>query len=147
MGRESRFDMFIKSMDVLSKVIQRVKYAGLEKYGLKSIHFMILFYLEKAENGLTSKELINLTLEDKAAISRGIAALADKGYVNYSKKYKSRITLTEEGKRISSELSLTQEKAVHVSGEGMSEEEKEMFYRCLKLVSKNLVTFYLNMDN
>ncbi len=127
MGRESRFDMFIKSMDVLSKVIQRVKNAGLEKYGLKSIHFMILFYLEKAENGLTSKELINLTLEDKAAISRGIAALADKGYVNYSKKYKSRITLTEEGKRISSELSLTQEKAVHVSGEGMSEEEKEMF--------------------
>ena len=105
MGRESRFDMFIKSMDVLSKVIQRVKNAGLEKYGLKSIHFMILFYLEKAENGLTSKELINLTLEDKAAISRGIAALVDKGYVNYSKKYKSRITLTEEGKRISSELS------------------------------------------
>ena len=147
MGRESRFDMFIKSMDVLSKVIQRVKNAGLEKYGLKSIHFMILFYLEKAENGLTSKELINLTLEDKAAISRGIAALVDKGYVNYSKKYKSRITLTEEGKRISSELSLTQEKAVHVSGEGMSEEEKEMFCRCLKLVSKNLVTFYLNMDN
>ena len=92
MGRESRFDMFIKSMDVLSKVIQRVKNAGLEKYGLKSIHFMILFYLEKAENGLTSKELINLTLEDKAAISRGIAALVDKGYVNYSKKYKSRIT-------------------------------------------------------
>ena len=137
MGRESRFDMFIKSMDVLSKVIQRVKNAGLEKYGLKSIHFMILFYLE----------LINLTLEDKAAISRGIASLVDKGYVNYSKKYKSRITLTEEGKRISSELSLTQEKAVHVSGEGMSEEEKEMFYRCLKLVSKNLVTFYLNMDN
>ena len=147
MGRESRFDMFIKSMDVLSKVIQRVKNAGLEKYGLKSIHFMILFYLEKAENGLTSKELINLTLEDKAAISRGIASLVDKGYVNYSKKYKSRITLTEEGKRISSELSLTQEKAVHVSGEGMREEEKEMFYRCLKLVSKNLVTFYLNMDN
>ena len=147
MGRESRFDMFIKSMDVLSKVIQRVKNAGLEKYGLKSIHFMILFYLEKAENGLTSKELINLTLEDKAAISRGIAALVDKGYVNYSKKYKSRITLTEEGKRISSELSLTQEKAVHVSGEGMNEEKKEMFYRCLKLVSKNLVTFYLNMDN
>ena len=48
MGRESRFDMFIKSMDVLSKVIQRIKNAGLEKYGLKSIQFMILFYLENA---------------------------------------------------------------------------------------------------
>ncbi|MDV4150767.1 helix-turn-helix domain-containing protein [Clostridium sp. AL.422] len=70
--------------------------------GLKANHVMYLYYLGKNPRGLTAGELCKLCIEDKAAVSRTILDLTEKGFVkvsevDYGRKYRTKIILTPEG--------------------------------------------------
>ena len=51
------------------------------EFGLKGTHVMCLFFLHHTPEGLTAAQLCQLCAEDKAAISRTIATLKEKGYI------------------------------------------------------------------
>lgn len=138
-----RFEKFTSNITKLYRVIQKLKEIEVKDYGLKSQHVMIIYYLARNEDGLTSKELKELCDEDKAAISRSVKFLEEKGLIsiekqNKNKSYRSPITLTEEGLEVSNLINQKIQNAVERGGSGLSEEERLNFYNALILISNNL---------
>ncbi|MBR5022265.1 MAG: hypothetical protein IKY18_03575, partial [Oscillospiraceae bacterium] len=54
--------------------------------------------------------------------------------------YRAKLLLTEEGKQAAEHVQQRAAVAVELAGSGMSEEEREVFYRCLELITSNLQT-------
>ena len=140
---EDLFVDFTLSILRLNKLVQKIKTYEIEKYGLKPIHVMCSYYLNKNPQGLTAKELSELTLEDKAAISRALKMMQEKGYVIYdaNRRY-STIKLTEEGKQFTSNICACAQRAVAAGSVDFTEEERIFFYRSLDVINENLRAYY-----
>lgn len=112
------------------------------EFGLKGTHVMCLFYLHHNEKGLTASQLCALCEEDKAAVSRTIAELNERGYIlielNDGKKYRAPIVLTEQGRQVALKVDQLVAQWVDAGGEQLSEEEREAFYHALSTISENL---------
>ena len=140
---EKIFENFTVSVLKLNKLVQRIKQFEMREYKLKSVHVMCVYYLNEHPEGLTASELMRLTYEDKAAISRALRQLLDNGYVKYDvKKYNSVITLTEEGVKIADYVSSKADKAVKAGSADFSEEERVHFYKSLAQITENLKKYY-----
>ena len=115
----------------------------MERYGLKAIHVMCGYYLNEHAEGLTASELASLTLEDKAAISRALKSLKEKGYVRYDENtYGAPVTLTPEGKQLADEITKKADRAVSAGSVFSSEREREAFYGALQKIADNLSAYY-----
>lgn len=140
---EKIFENFTISVLKLNRLVQRIKQYEMREYKLKSVHVMCVYYLNEHRTGLTASELMRLTYEDKAAISRALRQLLDNGYVNYNiKKYNSVITLTEEGLKVADYISRKSDKAVKAGSAAFSEEERTFFYKSLTQITENLKNYY-----
>lgn len=143
---ENRFENFTVAILKLNKLIQKIKLYEMRDYGLKAIHVMCVYYL-RTRGELTASELSKLTLEDKAAISRAISFLNEKGFVNYdSNKYNAPIKLTGEGIKVSEYINRRADSAVNAGGGFLTEEEQINFYSALELIAKNLKNYYENLN-
>ena len=137
-----RFQDFLTGITVCYKYIQRIKSAEMTEFGLKGTHVACLFYLSHDPEGLTSAQLCALCAEDKASISRTVADLRAKGYLEQSgpKNYRAPLRLTEAGLDIARQMDPLIESWVTVGGEGLTDEERETFYRSLSHIASNLRT-------
>ena len=137
-----RFKEFTKYISLAYKYLIKIKSEGIKEFGLKGSHVMCLFYIGESENGLTATNLCQLCCEDKAAISKALSALCEKGYIvlenGENKKYRSSYFLTEKGREIIEQLKNKIKSAVTVGGTGITEEERDIFYRCLFKIVENL---------
>lgn len=134
-----RFEAFVTGVTVCYKYIQRIKTAEMSEFGLKGTHVMCLFFLHHKPEGLTAAQLCQLCAEDKAAISRTIATLQDRGYIDGSdKKYRAPLTLTQEGKAIAEKIDALIEQWVGLGGDGLTADERATFYNTLERISENL---------
>ncbi|MBR7100906.1 MAG: winged helix-turn-helix transcriptional regulator [Clostridia bacterium] len=137
-----RFKEFTKYISLAYKYLIKIKSDGIKEFGLKGSHVMCLFYIGESENGLTATNLCQLCCEDKAAVSKTLSALCEKGYVvlenGENKKYRSSYFLTDAGKEIMNQLNEKIRAAVIGGGTGLSDEEREVFYRCLFKIVDNL---------
>lgn len=140
---ERIFENFTVAILKLNKLISRIKLSEMEGYGLKAIHVMCCYYLNTHAEGLTASELSSLTLEDKAAISRALKSLKQKGYVRYDENtYGAPVTLTVEGKRLANEIAVKADRAVSAGSAFSSEREREAFYTALQKIADNLEKYY-----
>ena len=140
---EDRFESFTYLILKTSKLIQKIKTLEMEDYGLKAIHVMCLYTLDKSQVGLTHKELVEKTLEDKGAISRALVLLKEKGFVEYdSNKYNSLIKLTTSGQEVAKHIYDRTLVALDKSGLEMNEEERRNLYKALKTISSNVEDYY-----
>ena len=134
-----RFQSFVTGITVCYKYIQRIKSAEMTEFGLKGTHVMCLFFLHHNPDGLTAAQLCQLCAEDKAAISRTVAILQSKGFVDAGqKKYRAILTLTPSGEEVARQVDDLIEQWVGLGGDGLSAEERATFYRVLELISGNL---------
>ena len=134
-----RFQSFVTGITICYKYIQRIKNAEMTEFGLKGTHVMCVFFLHHNPEGLTAAELCQLCAEDKAAISRTLSTLQEKSYIQSGeKKYRAKITLTEEGLLLAKQVDAVIEQWVGVGGDGLSEDEREKFHCALELISANL---------
>ena len=138
-----RFEYFTTLVTKTYKCIQKIKLAEAERLGLKANYVMYMYYLGKNSYGLTPTELSKLCIEDKAAVSRIITDLTKKGFVkpaqvDSQRKYRTKFILTKEGidmnKRINDTISI----AVSKASNGLSDEDRETFYRVFSYVTNNL---------
>lgn len=137
------FENFTFTILKLNKLIQKIKLVEMEEYGLRAVHVMCIYYLYVSPEGLTSSELVRHTLEDKAAISRSLGTLRERGYVTFdSRKYNSKVQLTAEGGMIAQHIVERAECVVNVTREGLSEEERESFIHALGTITKRLESYY-----
>lgn len=135
-----RFQDFVTGITVCYKYIQRIKNAEMTEFGLKGIHVSCLFYLHCNPDGLTAAQLCQLCAEDKATISRIVADLRAKEYIAQSagKNYRAPLHLTPAGQELASRMLPLIESWVSIGGEGLTEEQREIFYQSLASISAHL---------
>lgn len=140
-----RFEAFTTSVTKAYKCIQKIKLAETERMGLKANHVMYMYYLGKNPQGLTATELCKLCIEDKAAVSRTIVDLTEKGFVkpaetDSGRKYRTKIMLTPEGKEKNKQLNEAIAIAVSNASSSLNETDRENFYRVFFYITDNLET-------
>ncbi|MDD6264845.1 MAG: hypothetical protein PUB34_00850 [Clostridia bacterium] len=138
---KERFETFTVLIAKISRNIRKIKNREMAEYGLRSSHISCLYYLY-SEGLLTATELCERCEEDKATISRSLVYLEENDYIKceskLAKRYKSPLSLTEKGKDVGKKIS---DKINYVLDEvcnGLTEEERTEFYRCLNTVSDSL---------
>ncbi len=135
----TRFEDFVGGITACYKYIRQIKSAETGELGLRGTHIMCLYYLGRSEKALTAAELCRLCCEDKAAISRTAAELREKGFIERGeKRYRSGLKLSAAGRELAGKLEAIVIGWTEAGGEGISEADREVFYRVLGTIGKNL---------
>lgn len=139
---KNRFETFTTQIAKISRNIRKIKTEEMEEFNLKSPHVSCLYYLYKQKGTLTARELCDICDEDKAAISRSIDYLENNGYLNCDskteKRYKSPLSLTEKGENVGKLIADKIDNILDFASQGLSEEDREVFYNSFILISNNL---------
>lgn len=139
----NRFENLATGVAQIYKSIQKIKQCQMQTLGLKSTYVMCIYYLSIHPDGLTATSLCKLCKENKAGISRILADLEKEGFICYdneteSKKYRTKAILTDSGKEYSAKIKDLITDAVIKGGLGITDEEREIFYRVLFRIAGNL---------
>ena len=96
----------------------------------------------KMPEGLTSANLCEMCNKDKAEVSRAIKALEEKEFITRKNTtvngYRANITLTKQGREVTYALRERIKLVVEKGGEGLTDEQREIFYNALSTISNNL---------
>ena len=136
-----RFEEFTSNISQAYKYIIKIKSHEMTEFGLKAANVMCLFFLGKHPQGLTATELCACCMEDKAGVSKSLALLKEKGFViqeDSGKKYKSKYFITEVGREVYKKLSVVIGSVVEKVGFGLTDEERNTFYKALGIIVGNL---------
>ncbi len=115
----------------------------MKEFGLSGNHVMCLFYLAKTPEGLTGGQLSQQIAVDKAATSRALAELVEKGYVYYPdseehKKYRAIARLTIKGFAVTEQIDDIICEVVNSIGSSLSDMDRENMYRSLDVIEENM---------
>ena len=136
---KDRFEAFITGVTVCYKYIQRIKSLEMTELGLKGTHVTCLFYLSNHPGGLTAAQLCQLCAEDKASVSRTVADLRSRGYIAPSERhYRTPLKLTEEGRQAAQKMEPLIQRWVQSGGDGLTDAQREVFYKSLAMIGENL---------
>lgn len=138
----SRFEQFSSVISSIYGHIQKIEREEMLKYGLKGAYAQYLVAMNRFPDGITSSKLCEICDKDKAAVSRIIAEMEKKGLVireSISETlYRAKIKLTEEGRKAAEHVHERARVAVEIAGAGLSDEDRETFYKALELIAGNI---------
>ena len=77
---EDRYGKFMMLINNINRCIKRIENDQMHKYNLRSYHISCLYNLYK-HKGITATDLVEMTQQDKASISRSIDFLQDNEYI------------------------------------------------------------------
>lgn len=143
---EDRFELFVMSVTRAYKYVQQIKKVESGTFGIKGIHVMCMVVLGKHPEGLTVTELSSRCCEDKAAISRTVDSLAEKGYVSYEgteakRRWRSKIMLTEHGQEVAKKVDVLIEDIVGKIRGDLTTEREAAFYRVFSAINDRLAEY------
>lgn len=134
------FKSFAVMIKKINRDIKRLKTELMAEFNLKCPHVSSFYYLY-TDGPLTAKELCNLCQEDKGALSRSIDYLEKEGFiesVDKKKKYKSPLTLTENGKKIGKRLAEKIDLLFVGASKDLSDSDRKILFESLSKVSLSL---------
>lgn len=139
----TRFEDFVGLISSIHKNIQKIKQGRMKEFGLSGNHVMCMVYLAQHPEGLTAAKLCQLISVDKAATSRALSELLEKGYVCYpdsgaQKKYRATVALTESGMELTKQMDHIICNVVEEVGGDLTDEERNHMYHALDTIEKNL---------
>lgn len=142
-----RFETFVASINTIYRLIQKTKDSEMREFGLRGAHVMCLYMLHRHREGLTLTQLSALCGEDKAATSRGVSELAEKGYLRHvlpegGSRYRAGIFLTEEGEAVAARIAGIITRVVDEAGSGLTETQRTTFYDALTQIAEKLQVIY-----
>ena len=139
--RFARFSLAIAEID---RCWHKLAAEEMAKYDLNSPHAVYLNTLYQCEEGITAAGLGELCCKNKADVSRMVSILEKKGLVQKEttggNSYRAKLLLTAEGRRAAEHVRDRAAVAVEMAGSGMSDSDREIFYRCLEQITENLQT-------
>ena len=139
---QERYKEFTSLITSIYRSIQKIKNMEVKELGLKGKQVQCLYFLYHNEEGLNSKNLALYCMEDKAAISRTLKELENKGLVFLLKKdgkiYKNHYKLTDLGKENGKIIASKIDYWVIKAGSQLNEEEKNNMYNSLHQIEKSL---------
>lgn len=142
----NRFESFAVSVMELGRQVQKIKELEMEGLGLKASHTMCLYCLGQHPEGLTATQLVERCREDKAAISRCLNQLMERGLVvrqtpEKQRAYRCRHFLTPEGIQLVEKMNARIQAALSTGGNGLTAEQRENFYQAMDLIRENLAGY------
>lgn len=137
------YEQFSTLISGIYRAVQRIEREAMVKYGCKGSFAQYLAALRRhADEGMTSTQLCEACDKDKAAVSRAVAEMEERGLIyrdtHNEKLYRARLYLTEEGMRAADYVCRYAQTAVDAGGKGLGEEDRRVFYAALDLISANL---------
>lgn len=139
-----RFAKFSLSIAEIDRCWHKLAADEMAKYDLNSPHAVYLNMLYEYDEGITAANLGELCCKNKADVSRMVAILEKKGLVRKqavgSNLYRAKLLLTEKGRQAAEHVRERAAVAVELAGSGMTDGEREIFYRCLERIAANLQT-------
>ncbi len=137
-----RFEQFSGFISGIYRSIQKLEREEMVKYGLKGAYAQYLMVMNRKKDGITAAELSEICDKDKAAVSRIIANMEEKGLVKRQARnnnlYRALLTLTDEGKKAAQFVAQRAKIAVEKAGEGLNDTDRIKFYNALGLICSNL---------
>ena len=141
LNRFARFSLAIAEID---RCWHKLAAEEMAKYDLNSPHAVYLNTLYQYPEGITAAKLGELCCKNKADVSRMVSILEKKGLVRKEavggNLYRAKLMLTEDGKQAAEHVQGRAALAVELAGSGMTDAERETFYRCLEQITANLQT-------
>ena len=138
---KERFETFTVLINRISRNIRKIKNQEMAEYNLRNSHVSCLYFIYMAGE-ITATELCEKCEEDKATISRAIEYLEKNDFVTCEvkngKRYKSPLVLTEKGNVVGKKLCNKIDGVLDETSIGLSDEERNEFYRCLAIISNSL---------
>ena len=141
LNRFARFSLAIAEID---RCWHKLAAEEMAKYELNSPHAVYLTTLYNFTEGITAARLGELCCKNKADVSRMVTILEKKGLVRKvavsGNLYRAKLVLTEEGRKAAEHVQSRAALAVELAGSGMTDADRETFYRCLEQITTNLQT-------
>ena len=146
---QDRITEFTTSVASAYKKLKKIKRQQTELYayfGIREPHVMCLYFLGEHPEGLTVTELAELCYDDKAATSRAVDYLVEKGYARHEEveaksRWRSKVQLTDSGVELANVVSRVATKLSAVITRGIPVEDVEVFYRVFKQMIANMDHF------
>ena len=122
--------------------IQKIEREQMEKYGLKGAYAQYLVTIQRYEDGITAAQLCEVCDLDKAAVSRAVAEMTQRGLLERVQTketaYRARLKLTEEGREAAAYVNRLAQTAVEAAGKALTEENRGIMYAALESIAANL---------
>jgi len=134
-----RFEMFVSFISAIHRDIQKIERDEMVKYGLKGAYAQYLVAMHRYPEGLTAAELCDVCDKDKAAVSRAVSEMEQRGLLirqgSAENQYRALLQLTEEGKAASDYVCRKAVSAVLLAGEAVNDETRVVMYRALREIA------------
>lgn len=136
----SRFEQFAASIAAVYHYIQKIERSEMANFGMKGPHAQYLIAMVRYPQGITAAQLGKICDKDKAAVSRAIAELEQEGLIRRlgSRAYRAPLVLTAKGSAAASLVNDKAARAVEAAGQGLTDENRRIFYEALDLIASNL---------
>lgn len=139
-----RFEKFSLEIFEIARSWHKLASEEMSNYGLKGPHATYLMTLYRYKDGITAPQICEQCGKDKADVSRMMSIMEEKGLVikesNGKNMYRGLFKLTEKGISAAQQVKKRVELAVDLAGKGLSDNDRENFYRSLGIISFNLKT-------
>lgn len=136
---KERFETFTVLINRISRNIRKIKNQEMVEYDLRSAHVSCLYFIYRAKY-ITATELCEKCEEDKATISRALDYLEKNEFITSdsksAKRYKNPLILTDKGTIVGKEIADKIDGVLDEISFGLTDEERNEFYRSLSIVSQ-----------
>ncbi|MBR2028163.1 MAG: MarR family transcriptional regulator [Oscillospiraceae bacterium] len=137
-----RYQQFSYIVSVINRQIQKIERDEMVKHGYKGAFAQYLMAMRRNPAGVTSAQLSEMCDKDKAAVSRVITEMTEKGLVVRKSAnetlYRAKITLTQKGMEIADYIAKQGAAAVAAVNNELSKEELKIFYSNLDYIADKL---------
>lgn len=138
----NRFEQFTTAISALYRDVQKIERDEMEKQGLRGAFAQYLLAISRYPEGITAATLCEVCDKDKAAVSRIISELENKGLLEKENdgisQYRAKLRLTPAGQQAAAFVRERASIAVELAGSGLSDEDRKVFYSALERISTNL---------
>ena len=139
-----RFQRFSFAISELSRYWHKIASDEMAQYGLKGPHAVYFTTLYRMPEGVTAAQLSELCGRDKADVSRAFSIMEKKGLAvkegGSKNQYRALLKLTESGRLAAQQIGARAELAVELGGQGLTPENREIFYTAMEQIVANLQT-------
>lgn len=140
----SRFEQFSFAISNIYRSIQKIEREEMDRYGLKGVYAQYLVALERFPQGLPASKLCEICDLDKAAVSRVVAEMVQRGLLERdtanASGYRAKLCLTAAGREAANYVNRRAQQAVEAAGCDLEDHDRKVLYAALESISTRLQT-------
>lgn len=139
----SRFEQFTFVISGIYRSIQKIEREEMDKYGLKGGYAQYLVAMARYPEGLTAAQLCEICDLDKAAVSRSLNEMEQRGLLvrdSTAGAYRAKLYLTAAGQDAAAYVRKKACIAVETAGRDLSDRDRMVLYGALESIADRLHT-------